>query len=80
MVHASMELDVRVQALARAAQGPPVPAILAASNSVEPLGNPYLICIEIAGETIVGKIGGVLDGRYRLAKRCRVGARRVRSR
>lgn len=59
-LHASMELEATVQKLA-AAQGAPVPEIIAASNSVEPLGNPYLICTEVAGETIVRKIFRGLD-------------------
>ncbi|HEY5840604.1 MAG TPA: phosphotransferase, partial [Mycobacterium sp.] len=41
-VHAGMELEARAQTLA-AEQGAPVPEILSASDSLEPLGNPYLI-------------------------------------
>ena len=70
-LHAGMELEARAQALA-ADQGAPVPKILLASNSAEPLGNPYLICTEIAGETIVRKIQRNLDdpGRARLLRQC----------
>ena len=70
-VHAGMELEAAVQRLA-GAQGAPVPEILAASNSAEPLGNPYLICTEIPGETIVRKIYRGLDnaGRAALLTQC----------
>lgn len=70
-VHAGMELEARAQNLA-AAQGAPVPEVLTASNSAEPLGNPYLICTEIAGETIVRKIHRNLDdaGRAHLLRQC----------
>ena len=53
-VHAGMELEASVQQRAAAA-GAPVPHILAADNSPAALGNPYLICNAIAGETIVQK-------------------------
>jgi aminoglycoside phosphotransferase (APT) family kinase protein len=70
-VHAGMELEARVQELA-AAQGAPVPEVLAASNSTVALGNPYLICAEIGGETIVRRILRGLDGagRARLLMQC----------
>jgi len=70
-IHAAMELEATVQQLA-AAQGAPVPEILAASNSPEPLGNPYLICTAIPGETIVRKIFRGLDdaGRVALLTQC----------
>ena len=48
-----MELEASAQQRAAAA-GAPVPHILAADNSAAALGNPYLICNAIAGETIVG--------------------------
>jgi aminoglycoside phosphotransferase (APT) family kinase protein len=69
--HAPMELEARAQTLA-GAQGAPVPEILSASNSPEPLGNPYLICTEIPGETIVRKIFRGLDdtGRAALLIQC----------
>ena len=54
-VHASMELEARAQAAAAAA-GAPVPHILVADNSPATLGNPFLICNEIEGETIVRRI------------------------
>jgi aminoglycoside phosphotransferase (APT) family kinase protein len=68
---ASMELEAAVQAAA-AQSGAPVPNILTASNSPAALGNPYLICDEIAGETIVRKIQRQLDdaGRSRLLTQC----------
>jgi aminoglycoside phosphotransferase (APT) family kinase protein len=70
-VHAGMELEARAQGLA-AEQGAPVPEILSASDSLEPLGNPYLICTEIAGETIVRRIQRTLDdaGRSALMAQC----------
>ncbi len=74
-VHAGMELEARVQQRAAAA-GAPVPHILAADNSPAALGNPYLICNAIGGETIVRKIYRTLDradgdaGRDRLLRQC----------
>ncbi|PND57185.1 acyl-CoA dehydrogenase [Mycobacterium sp. ENV421] len=70
-VHAGMELEAAVQAAAAAA-GAPVPDILVASDSVEQLGNPFLICGEIAGETIVRRIQRHLDddGRAKLLRQC----------
>jgi aminoglycoside phosphotransferase (APT) family kinase protein len=59
-VHAGMELEAAALRRAAAA-GAPVPHILAASNSAKPLGNPYLICDFIGGETIVRKIARTLD-------------------
>lgn len=68
---ASMELEAAVQTAAARA-GAPVPHILIASNSPAALGNPFLICDEIAGETIVRKIARQLDdaGRARLLTQC----------
>ncbi len=68
---ASMELEAAVQAAAAEA-GAPVPRILVASNAAEPLGNPFLICDEIAGDTIVRKIQRRLDehGRRMLLNQC----------
>jgi len=60
-VHASMELEARAQAAAAAA-GAPVPRILVADDSPAALGNPFLICNEISGETIVRRIQRQLDG------------------
>jgi aminoglycoside phosphotransferase (APT) family kinase protein len=60
-VHAGMELEARAQAAAATA-GAPVPHILIADDSVAALGNPFLICDEIKGETIVRRIQRQLDG------------------
>lgn len=74
-VHAGMELEAAVQRRAAAA-GAPVPHILVADNSPEALGNPYLICNLIPGETIVRRIHRTLDGgdgdaaRARLLRQC----------
>lgn len=70
-IHAGMELEAAVQQRAAAA-GAPVPHILAADNSTAALGNPYLICDAIAGETIVRKIYRGLDDsdRARLLQQC----------
>lgn len=68
---ASMELEAAVQGAAAEA-GAPVPHILVASNSAAALGNPFLICDAIAGETIVRKIARRLDdaGRATLLTQC----------
>jgi aminoglycoside phosphotransferase (APT) family kinase protein len=70
-VHAGMELEARAQAAAAAA-GAPVPHVLIADDSPAALGNPYLICDEIKGETIVRRIERQLDqrGRSRLLGQC----------
>ena len=70
-VHAGMELEARVQAAAAAA-GAPVPRVLVADNSTAALGNPFLICEEVNGETIVRRIQRQLDdiGRSRLLSQC----------
>jgi aminoglycoside phosphotransferase (APT) family kinase protein len=70
-VHAGMELEARAQAAAAAA-GAPVPHVLIADDSAAALGNPYLICDEIKGETIVRRIERQLDrsGRSRLLSQC----------
>jgi aminoglycoside phosphotransferase (APT) family kinase protein len=70
-VHAGMELEAAVQQRAAAA-GAPVPHILAADNSIAALGNPYLICNAIGGETLVRRIHRALDdaGRDRLLRQC----------
>jgi aminoglycoside phosphotransferase (APT) family kinase protein len=69
--NAGMELEASVQQRAAAA-GAPVPHILAADDSPTALGNPYLICKAIAGETIVRRIQRSLDdaGRERLLRQC----------
>lgn len=68
---AGMELEAAAQSVAAEA-GAPVPHILIASDSPVPLGNAFLICDEIAGETIVRKIQRRLDGpgRAHLLTRC----------
>ncbi len=68
---ASMELEAAAQAAAAEA-GAPVPHVLLASDSVAALGNAFLICDEIAGETIVRRIQRGLDdaGRRRLLTQC----------
>jgi len=74
-VHAGMELEAHAQAAAAAA-GAPVPHVLLADNSPAALGNPFLICDEIKGETIVRRIQRQLDGadkagtRDHLLKQC----------
>jgi aminoglycoside phosphotransferase (APT) family kinase protein len=70
-IHAGMELEAAVQQRAAAA-GAPVPHILAADNSPAALGNPYLVCEAIAGETIVRRIHRSLDdaARARLLQQC----------
>ena len=69
-VYAAMELEASAQQRASAA-GAPVPHILAADNSPVALGNPYLICNLIGGETIVRRIHRALDdGRQRLLRQC----------
>ena len=70
-VHAGMELEARSQ-VAAAAAGAPVPRILVADDSPAALGNPFLICDEIEGETIVRRIQRQLDGagRERLLVQC----------
>ena len=70
-IHASMQLEAAVQQRAAAA-GAPVPHIVTADNSTAALGNPYLICDAIDGETIVRRIYRMLDeaGRARLLEQC----------
>lgn len=70
-VHAGMELEARAQAAAAAA-GAPVPHVLVADDSAAALGNPFLICSAIEGETIVRRVDRRLDdeGRRRLLRQC----------
>jgi aminoglycoside phosphotransferase (APT) family kinase protein len=70
-VHAGMELEARAQRAAAAA-GAAVPHIIVADDSVAALGNPFLICDAIDGETIVRRIQRQLDdaGRKRLLGQC----------
>lgn len=69
--YAGMELEAAAQAAASAA-GAPVPHILVASDSPAALGDPFLICDAVAGETIVRRIHRGLDetGRGRLLNQC----------
>lgn len=69
--YAGMELEAAAQAAAAAA-GAPVPAVLIASDSSAALGDPFLICDAVAGETIVRRIHRGLDGegRSRLLNQC----------
>jgi aminoglycoside phosphotransferase (APT) family kinase protein len=70
---AGMELEAAAQSAAAVA-GAPVPHVLVASDSTTALGNPFLICDEIAGETIVRRIQRHLDdnegARARLLSQC----------
>ncbi len=70
-IHAGMELEAAALSRAAAA-GAPVPRVLAASNSPEALGNPFLVCDFVPGETIVRKIQRALDdgGRVALLEQC----------
>ena len=70
-VHAGMKLEARVQALAADA-GAPVPHVLVADDSPAALGNPFLVCDAIGGQTIARKIHRKLDepGRERLLQQC----------
>lgn len=70
-VHAGMELEARSQAAAAAA-GAPVPHVLIADDSPVALGNPFLICDEIKGETIVRRIQRQLDAAGGHASRARL--------
>lgn len=70
-LHAGMELEAA--ALGRAAAvGAPVPDVLLADDSAVPLGNPFLVCEFIGGETIVRKILRALDAASRadLVRQC----------
>ncbi|TQR88104.1 phosphotransferase family protein [Mycobacterium hodleri] len=59
-IHAGMELEAA--ALTRAAAtGAPVPHVLIAQDSAAALGNPFLVCDFVAGETIVRRIHRALD-------------------
>ena len=70
-IHAGMELEAQVQQRAAAA-GAPVPHILTADDAPAALGNPYLICDAVAGETIAPRILRGLDdaARARLLDQC----------
>lgn len=65
-IHAGMELEAA--ALTRAADtGAPVPHVLIADDSAATLGNPYLVCDFIGGETIVRRIQRAIDDTSRTA-------------
>jgi aminoglycoside phosphotransferase (APT) family kinase protein len=70
-IHAGMELEAAASGRA-AAQGAPVPHVLVADNSAAPLGNPFLVCDFLAGETIVRRIQRALDDESRadLLRQC----------
>lgn len=70
-VHAGMELEAAAQRAAALA-GAPVPHVLVADDSAAALGDPFLICDFIGGETIVRRIQRSLDaaGRTRLLTQC----------
>lgn len=70
-VHAGMELEAAAQRAAALA-GAPVPHVLVADDSVAALGDPFLICDFIGGQTIVRRIQRTLDdaGRARLLTQC----------
>lgn len=70
-LYASMELEANAQRVAGQA-GAPVPNVLVADNSPAALGNPYLICDRIDGETVVRRIERQLDeaGREHLLRQC----------
>jgi aminoglycoside phosphotransferase (APT) family kinase protein len=70
-VHAGMELEAAAQMVA-AAEGAPVPHVLVADNSPAALGLPFLICDEIAGETIPRRILRTLDGDENALRRARL--------
>ncbi len=70
-IHAGMELEAAALGRAAAA-GAPVPRVLVADNSSVPLGNPFLVCDFIGGETIVRRIQRALDdgSRTDLVRQC----------
>jgi aminoglycoside phosphotransferase (APT) family kinase protein len=59
-IHAGMELEAAAAGRA-ASEGAPVPRVLVADDSAVPLGNPFLVCDFIGGETIVRRIQRALD-------------------
>ncbi|HYO04087.1 MAG TPA: phosphotransferase family protein [Mycobacterium sp.] len=70
-IHAGMELEAAALGRAAAA-GAPVPRVLVADDSSAALGNPYLVCDFIGGETIVRRIERALDddSRSDLVRQC----------
>jgi aminoglycoside phosphotransferase (APT) family kinase protein len=65
-IHAGMRLEAAASTRAAAA-GAPVPHVLVADDSAAALGNPFLICDFIDGETIVRRIHRALDDASRTA-------------
>ncbi|WP_293240801.1 phosphotransferase family protein [Mycolicibacterium sp.] len=65
-LHAGMELEAAASARAAAA-GAPVPRVLIADDSAAALGNPFLVCDFVDGETIVRRIQRALDDTSRAA-------------
>src|ERR1700722_5947870 len=64
-LRAPMELEAAAQSRAATA-GAPVPTVLTASNSPLPLGDPYLICDFVDGETVPRRIQRHLDAASRM--------------
>jgi len=65
-IHAGMELEAAALGRAAAA-GAPVPKVLIAEDSPATMGNPFLVCDFIAGETIARRIQRALDDATRAA-------------
>ena len=70
-IHAGMELEAAALTRAAAA-GAPVPHVLIAQDSAAALGNPFLVCDFVGGETIVRRIHRALDDASRadLLRQC----------
>jgi len=65
-IHAGMRLEAAALTRAAAA-GAPVPHVLIAQDSAATLGNPFLVCDFVEGETIVRRIHRALDAESRAA-------------
>ena len=63
-IHAGMELEAAASGRA-GLEGAPVPRVLAADDTAVPLGNPFLVCDFVRGETIVRRIQRALDDESR---------------
>ena len=72
-IHAGMRLEAAALTRAAAA-GAPVPHVLIADDSAAALGNPFLVCDFVEGETIVRRIQRALDdaSRQDLVRQCAV--------
>jgi aminoglycoside phosphotransferase (APT) family kinase protein len=70
-IHAGMALEAAALGRAAAA-GAPVPDVLVADDSAAALGNPFLVCEFVAGETIVRRIQRAIDDESRadLVRQC----------